>query len=440
MSLHLISFKTCPFVQRAVITLKHKDIDFDITYIDLADPPDWFLEMSPLAKVPVLKVDDEILFESAVINEYLDEITGGELQPKEPLARAKNRAWIEFASNMLGNLYMMKMSKDEERYSKYRQALVSQLQRVEKRLDKLERTIHRVSGREREEGEIELAGLRKVHEGLEAGRAARTVDLTDREDVALRGMGLVSRKPIAWLLNVDDKTRAESADLTARLTSQELGPQAVIPRPVVERDFDVDQGASGREADRDLDGARDVLARPPRTVGGDRGGEPEREPDRELRTEAGVLDDADVALAPVGDDTERSLAGRVVVLVAHVLRVLDAVQPVEGTPGLPVEHVDGPVRVERHANGPVLDRVATALSAEMLGGTLDAFERTVQFLKDREQFGVKIGTFQGLKHRAARWFCEVELSKSIVLKTLRAHDSGDAEAPDVIAFLGFLFK
>jgi len=134
MSLHLISFKTCPFVQRAVITLRHKNIDFDITYIDLADPPDWFLEISPLEKVPVLKVDDEILFESAVINEYLDEITGGDLQPKEPLARAKNRAWIEFASNMLGNLYMMKMSKDEERYNKYRERLVSQLERVEKRL------------------------------------------------------------------------------------------------------------------------------------------------------------------------------------------------------------------------------------------------------------------------------------------------------------------
>ena len=134
MSLHLISFKTCPFVQRAVITLKHKNIDFEITYIDLAEPPDWFLELSPLAKVPVLKVDDEVLFESAVINEYLDEITGGDLQPRDPLARAKNRAWIEFASNMLGNLNMMKMSKDEERYNKYRDVLVSQLQRVEKRL------------------------------------------------------------------------------------------------------------------------------------------------------------------------------------------------------------------------------------------------------------------------------------------------------------------
>ncbi len=132
MSLHLTSFKTCPFVQRAVITLKHKNIDFDITYIDLADPPDWFLELSPLGKVPVLKVDGEVLFESAVINEYIDEITGGELQPRDPLARAKNRAWIEFASNMLGNLYMMKMSKDEENYNRYREQLVDQLHRLEK--------------------------------------------------------------------------------------------------------------------------------------------------------------------------------------------------------------------------------------------------------------------------------------------------------------------
>ena len=134
MKLHLISFKTCPFVQRAVITLKHKNIDYDITFIDLADPPDWFLELSPLGKVPVLKVDDDVLFESAVINEYLDDITGGELQPEDPLERAKNRAWVEFASNMLGNLYMMKMSKDEERYSRYRATLVDQLHRVEKRL------------------------------------------------------------------------------------------------------------------------------------------------------------------------------------------------------------------------------------------------------------------------------------------------------------------
>ncbi len=134
MSLELISFKTCPFVQRAAITLAYKNVEFKLTFIDLADPPDWFLEISPLQKVPVLRVDDEILFESAVINEYLDDITGGQLQPEEPLARAKNRAWIEVASNMLGNTYMMKMADNEERFEKYRQRLVSQMDRLEKRL------------------------------------------------------------------------------------------------------------------------------------------------------------------------------------------------------------------------------------------------------------------------------------------------------------------
>ena len=134
MSIELISFKTCPFVQRAAITLGYKEVEHKVTFIDLADPPDWFLEISPLAKVPVLKVDGEILFESAVINEYLDDITGGELQPKDSLARAKNRAWIEFASNMLGNTYMMKTAAEKDKYEKYRDLLVSQLRRVENRL------------------------------------------------------------------------------------------------------------------------------------------------------------------------------------------------------------------------------------------------------------------------------------------------------------------
>ena len=134
MSIELISFKTCPFVQRAAITLGYKKVEHKVTYIDLADPPDWFLEISPLAKVPILKVDGEILFESAVINEYLDDITGGELQPKDSLVRAKNRAWIEFASNMLGNIYMMKTATEKGKYEKYRDLLVSQLRRVENRL------------------------------------------------------------------------------------------------------------------------------------------------------------------------------------------------------------------------------------------------------------------------------------------------------------------
>jgi alkylation response protein AidB-like acyl-CoA dehydrogenase len=63
----------------------------------------------------------------------------------------------------------------------------------------------------------------------------------------------------------------------------------------------------------------------------------------------------------------------------------------------------------------------------MLGGTLECFERTIEYLKEREQFGVKIGTFQALKHRAAIMYTEIELSKSVVLDALSAIDEERAD-------------
>ena len=73
---------------------------------------------------------------------------------------------------------------------------------------------------------------------------------------------------------------------------------------------------------------------------------------------------------------------------------------------------------------PTLDIARIGLAAEMLGGTLECFERTIAYLKERKQFGVAIGSFQALKHRAANMFCEIELSKSCVLEALSALDEG----------------
>ncbi|MCK5881812.1 MAG: acyl-CoA dehydrogenase family protein [Sinobacterium sp.] len=70
----------------------------------------------------------------------------------------------------------------------------------------------------------------------------------------------------------------------------------------------------------------------------------------------------------------------------------------------------------------VLDRGRAILAAEMLGGCLEMFQRTMEYLKEREQFGVKIGSFQALKHRASIMFVEIELSKSVVLAALEAID------------------
>ena len=81
---------------------------------------------------------------------------------------------------------------------------------------------------------------------------------------------------------------------------------------------------------------------------------------------------------------------------------------------------------------PALDRATALLAAEMLGTASEAFDRALEYLKTREQFGVVIGSFQGLKHRAADMFVELELSKSIVLEALTAIDAG---APDASALV-----
>lgn len=82
----------------------------------------------------------------------------------------------------------------------------------------------------------------------------------------------------------------------------------------------------------------------------------------------------------------------------------------------------------------VLDRGNIALAAEMLGSLQAAFECTLDYLKQRKQFGEFIGSFQALQHRAAEMFCEIELSKSVVLKALQAIDE-DADTLSLLASL-----
>lgn len=134
-TIELISFNLCPFVQRSVITLLKKNIDFKITYIDLANPPEWFLEISPLAKVPVVRYGDEILFESAVINEFLDEITPDSIMPIEALDKAKERAWIEYSSQLIVDQYLMSVADNSADFEKHRDSLINKLQRLEETIE-----------------------------------------------------------------------------------------------------------------------------------------------------------------------------------------------------------------------------------------------------------------------------------------------------------------
>ncbi len=130
----LISFKICPFVQRSVIVLQEKGVDYDITYINLKEPPPWFKAVSPLGKVPVLKVGDEVVFESAVIMEYLDEVNPPSLHPKDPLRKAHNRAWIEYASTLFMAQFNMVMAGDQAACDGAEQELRDKLAMVNQQL------------------------------------------------------------------------------------------------------------------------------------------------------------------------------------------------------------------------------------------------------------------------------------------------------------------
>jgi glutathione S-transferase len=130
--MHLVSFKTCPYVQRSVITLKRKNAPYTIDYIDLGNPPAWFQEKSPLGKVPIVELEDgTILFESAVINEYVDEVTEGQLMPSDPIARAQTRAWIQFGSECLMDYFQSATARDKEGHENHMANLNDKLGRLE---------------------------------------------------------------------------------------------------------------------------------------------------------------------------------------------------------------------------------------------------------------------------------------------------------------------
>jgi acyl-CoA dehydrogenase len=100
---------------------------------------------------------------------------------------------------------------------------------------------------------------------------------------------------------------------------------------------------------------------------------------------------------------------------------------------VPGSDVLGPVGGAADLVEQVVDRATAGLCAEMLGGMSEAFDRTVAYLKQRKQFGVPIGSFQALKHRAAKCFIERELARSCVMAAVRALDEGDADAPRLVS-------
>lgn len=133
--LTLVSFDLCPYVQRAAIALAEKGVPFERRDVDLANKPDWFEAISPLGRVPLLQVDDEVLFESAVIVEYLEDTQAPPLHPAEPLVRARHRAWMEVGSSILADIWTVETTPDRAAFDAKVASLRNKFQRLESELD-----------------------------------------------------------------------------------------------------------------------------------------------------------------------------------------------------------------------------------------------------------------------------------------------------------------
>jgi glutathione S-transferase len=133
----LVSFKTCPWVQRAAIILREKKVDFEFRHIDPDNRPDWFIAISPHRKVPVLRIDDRIsLFESNAIAEYLDETIAPRLHPEDSVERAVNRAWTDYVPTFAGLVTATAYADTEADYRAAAGNISLPFDRLEKALEK----------------------------------------------------------------------------------------------------------------------------------------------------------------------------------------------------------------------------------------------------------------------------------------------------------------
>ncbi len=181
MNIKLYSAKGCPFARRTRVVLHEKGIDFETREVDFRNKSDEFLEASPTGKVPVVVVDGDSLYESNIVNQYLDEVhEEPRLMPGDPKARAYARIWMARADDdFYPQVFVSSMGRTrgfpEERISEAQEKLKATLSRLEEGL----------KGREYLTDSFSLADIAhagnfvRLHELEENG----TVSLTDYPNV-----------------------------------------------------------------------------------------------------------------------------------------------------------------------------------------------------------------------------------------------------------------
>lgn len=175
MNIRLYNTQRCPYARRTRIVLHEKGIDFETYEVDLSNKSEGFLKASPTGKVPVIVVDGDSLYESNVVNQYLDEITDEtRLMPGDPKLRAYARIWMAFAdTDFFPEVFVASVGR-ERGYSEDR--ISEALEKLHVALGKLE---DRLQGRDYLADELSLADI------AHAGNFVRLRELQERGEIFL---------------------------------------------------------------------------------------------------------------------------------------------------------------------------------------------------------------------------------------------------------------
>jgi glutathione S-transferase len=193
----LYNTQRCPYARRTRIVLHEKGIDFDVHEVDLSNKDEEFLSVSPYGKVPVVAIDGITLYESNVVNEYLDEVHEiPRLMPANPEKRALARSWMAFADDyFFPFIFRMSMGSQrgfsEEQIQEAREKLQDSLSRLERQLE----------GKEYLVGEYSLADI------AHAGNFHRLRELAERGDIPLQKHPNV----VAWMERLESRESYKAA-------------------------------------------------------------------------------------------------------------------------------------------------------------------------------------------------------------------------------------
>ena len=193
----LYNTQRCPYARRTRMVLHEKGIDFDVHEVDLSNKSAEFLSVSPTGKVPVVVVDGDSLYESNVVNQYLDEVMDGpKLMPEDPKRRAYARIWMSFAdTDFFPAVFVASVGRDrgfsEDRISEAFEKFEAALRKLEERLE----------DREYLADEFSLADV------AHAGNFVRLRELEERGEVSLEMYPNVA----AWMGRLEARTSYEAA-------------------------------------------------------------------------------------------------------------------------------------------------------------------------------------------------------------------------------------